>query len=490
MLGVVCVALLCALGAARGAEYHSVCVVGGGSSGTASAVFLKDRGYTDVLVLERAAQLGGHCNDVPTPGQGVGYIAAGVQEYVNTSHYPGFNLTALEYVLRWLPPADIIPLDFSHGDFGAEYLVDLALGGIQPPPVGSQTALAEEEAIGASLGRLIGFVSQYPWLNTAEIPDPIPAPLLQPFLVTVAELNLWPLAIPVFASLLSGQGVGPLSNLTTLEAVLTADQMVLSILTGPGSAFAVGSGCQSMYDVIAATYLAGHVVYNVSIDAIIRPSTCGAESPVRIHASVNNGATHNEYHCGALIMAIGYPTLENLQMLQLTEEEESLFGQFSTRPYMDAAFEFTEGATIAGKPFTIFNVNLTSPTLETNLPSMSVATRSVPTGGAAAWANGVNPTDQATMLAALEAGLAEVPAQFFTNARVIFSSLHQYSGHFSVPALSASPNAYTRVTALQGTRGTYWVGAGITKDSSAVIWNHAFNLLQKHFPLHSADADK
>ena len=47
-----------------------VCILGGGASGMASSVFLKDNGYS-VLVFEKETQTGGHCNtqyfSVPNP---------------------------------------------------------------------------------------------------------------------------------------------------------------------------------------------------------------------------------------------------------------------------------------------------------------------------------------------------------------------------------------------------------------------------------------
>ena len=54
---------------------RDVCIVGGGASGLASAVFLKDRGY-DVLVLEVASNVGGHCNTYRYNDFPVAFLAA------------------------------------------------------------------------------------------------------------------------------------------------------------------------------------------------------------------------------------------------------------------------------------------------------------------------------------------------------------------------------------------------------------------------------
>lgn len=468
-----------------------VCIIGGGASGAMSAVFLKDRGY-NVVVFEKWKNLGGHCDSVSTPGKGAGYIEAGVQVFSDTLRATQngrgtFSIDSRTLVKRFVPSSLVFDIDYTQSLVDTT-LIDLATGYILPPP--DPTTLPYiQQAIANAFARLYGFSLQYPWLNTGKRPDPIPNPSIffSPFTDFINQYDLWPLTIPVLNTLLYGSGIGPLENITTLEALQAISPMVLDPYMGPGAAFAVGSSCQSLYDGVYQYLGVDNVVFNVDIDFIQRPNTPTSQRPIVVKGSYKNEFGFDvefNYKCEKVINAI-YPLIQNIDPIyQLSNEEYSLFSEVEAHYYLAMAINFT-GGSFATTPTAslLYNINASNqPSMQTNLPSLSIISKPVPGGFAGAWANadGVATLDE--MMVAVNRDLSNIPPSLIENPQVIFKNLHLYSPHFSTRSLLASPSADTRLRNLQGQQGTYWVGAAVTVDSSTLQWNQAYELISANFP--------
>lgn len=513
LLAGVCVAL---------AQFRDVCVLGGGASGMATAVFLKDRGYNPI-VLEAQSRVGGHCNTLRTPGRGVGYVDSGVlflinSTYANATEGRGkgrWALGSIEFASRFLGPQAIVPVDFTSGaNSGTSYVLDLSKGGFQAPAQSPDQAQEQQRALTANIIDMYTYMTPYAdWLVAGEFPEEIPAELLRPFLQLVAERNWWVFVTSVGFNLLQGSGFAPLEKLTVLEALTAINPVVLDMFTRPGAAFGIGGGCQNLYDAMSAYIGAENIVVNANVRSVLRPRVPSARTPIVVQGFIEanrNGearvptdlgdstgrstrpAQPFNYRCQQVVVAF-YPLLQNLGAMQLSDEETELFEQLAAHYYLSMVLNFTAGS-LASEPglFTIFNYNLTNlPTLQPALPSLSIVSRIYPGVGGltGAWANADGPLPIGELLEAVRRDLRVLEGTgILGNATIATYDYHYYAPFWTGAAVSSSPNAFSRFRALQGKRGTHWVGAASAWDATPVVWNQAYKLVTSSFPVKTVRA--
>jgi len=493
-----------------------------------AAYQLKKRGY-DVLVLEVAANVGGHCNTYRSSPIPVfdsngnilypGYVDYGVVVYqdtarANASGYGVWSLDSKKFVQGLGIPT--IDLDFAsnsrRGVDAGTLRVDIKQGFQVPDPVMTpEQQQAFGLAIQSAFGRIYNTTLQYPWLNNGKRPDPIPSFMLEPFTNFIARYQLEILYQPLFFGLLTGGGMGSMERLTTLEALQVLSPITLDIFQVAGAGFVPLGGCQVVYDAIFQ-YLGG--ANNVKLNANVR-SVRRSRSDSRVYISgvyggkgFHNGRPlggdcdddededrrrdHDDddddkafmFQCRKLVMAI-YPVTQNLRFLDLTDEEFYLFSQVEANYYLAMLVNAT-GGSLADKTFTINNFDTTRPpSFFPALPSFSTLTRNTPAGPIAVYANSDSEIpvtyDQAVKL--VTDALPRIPSNLLNGFTVAEINYHLYDPHFKVDALRASPSADTRLARLQGKSSTYWVGAATRYDASAVVWNQAYELVVQHFPV-------
>lgn len=139
---------------------RDICVIGGGSSGTYSAIRLHDEGKS-VVIIEAKDRLGGHTQTYTDPSSNA-TVDYGVVVWHNTSlvksYFTRFNIPLVDVPNTPLPTEHV---DFRTGKVVTGYA-----------PSDPTAALTE---YGAQLAK-------YPYLDDGfSLPDPVPADLLLPF---------------------------------------------------------------------------------------------------------------------------------------------------------------------------------------------------------------------------------------------------------------------------------------------------------------------
>lgn len=469
-------------------QSYDVCVVGGGASGSASAVFLKQLGYS-VKVIEKNNTLGGHCNTVPFTAFGEQlWVDIGVQGYTNSSfaNKNGLGTWAFDsaqFVSQFVPASLIHPFGVSPASSSASYYANFKTGQLL-----TETINATEFEI--ALNTLLGIVSQYPWLNTAERPDPVPAFMLEPFADFIAQHNLGVLVDNVMYSLVFASGYGSLSQMSTLQGLIGLSAInLMFVLNAPYCGFSILGGCHVLYEGIAA-YLGDAVTYGATITELDRDTSFFSHEHPNAGAATISGYTltssghksHFSYQCGKTIIAI-YPLLQNLlPWFDATPQEFFLFSNLVAQGYLTMATTFTEGS-VAGQAFGISNFDPTQQYQLPQLPALSGFQRVLPVGPAAAFVNSQSSfTPACEMLDAAWEQFAGVPSSVISNIKISAWSLHQYAPHWTTRSQAQSPSPDTQLKNLQGQHGTYWVGSGVASEGSTVVWNHAYKLIQANFP--------
>lgn len=142
-------------------------------------------------MLEKESRIGGHCDTDYFTTPKAGYIDLGVQIFTDTafdnaSGFGTWNLSSRAFAQRFLPAdgilPDTLPLSSQSNSFAADFLHGIFLGPVTPSPPSQDFLIAFD--------KLFGILSQYPWLETADFPDPIPPALLVPFDYFIYTNNL------------------------------------------------------------------------------------------------------------------------------------------------------------------------------------------------------------------------------------------------------------------------------------------------------------
>lgn len=458
---------------------YDVCVIGGGGSGAASAVFLKDLGY-NVKVIEKTSALGGHCNtiDFTAPNGQSLWLDIGVQFYVNTTNanLNGFGTWALDtvgFISRFVPAS--LQLGMSAGITSASYGADFLTGAI----LNTAFNVTEFEI---AFNTLFGFVVQFPWINTGERPDPLPAVFLEPFSKFIADNHLEVLVDPLINGFTFAAGVGSLEGMSTLQGLWYQSAVNLLIATGgQNSAVSFIGGCQVLYDGIASHLGESAVTYNAEIKSVRRsshPSVIKGK-----FAAANGRRTKFQYNCDNIVVSV-YPLLQNLvPWFDLTEKEASLFSNMIAQGYLAMGVSFTDGPLVANQSFGIANFDPTRLYNLPALPNLSLFQRDFTFGPAAAWVNAETTcTTTEEMLEVARTQFEGINSQLLTNVEISAYNYHQYGPHWTTSSEATSPSPNTRLIHLQGSHNTYWVGAGAVTEGSHVVWNHAYKLINANFP--------
>ena len=192
---------------------RDVRVLGGGSSGTFSAVRLHDAGHS-VVILERNQRLGGHTETYRDPATGIP-TDYGVLLFhdmpVVTDHFARFDV----------PLIPIAPTNLGGPTVYFDFRTGRRVAGYAPPP---QTEVAQ------ALGTYFRYLQQlkftyYDLDRGFDLPQPIPPDLLLPFGEFVQRYALAPMVGIVFAY---GQGLGDLLQMPTVYVLKNFSAQVLT----------------------------------------------------------------------------------------------------------------------------------------------------------------------------------------------------------------------------------------------------------------------
>jgi hypothetical protein len=426
----------------RGAVIErDVVVIGGGSSGTYTAVRLTDLGKS-VVVVEATDRLGGHTQTYTDPATGL------------TTDIGVVVFHDLPIVRDYFGRFDV-PLVVPSEGGGSPVYADFRTGAVVP----GYTA-----PVPTGLEAYFGILEQYQYLVAAyDLPDPVPAQLLQPFGDFVAANNLGSIVQLV------GQYAQGFANLLEMPTVYLLKyfgyNVVQSLFTGDFLS-TPNHDNSALYEA-ATTYLGSDVLFNTTVVAGERDAggvelvAVGPQGPVTIRA-------------GKIVITVP-PLPRLLEAFGLDGTEAGLFGRFRQGNYYTGLLRLpgvpdsTEVQNIGGD--TQYNL--------APLPALyALSPSSVPGLFDVKFGSDVPLPDAVVRQQILGSVARLVSAGTIPATRPEFVD---YSSHapyeLTVSASDIASGFYSRLYGLQGRRSTFWNGAAFQAHDSTLLWQYAETLL-------------
>lgn len=421
---------------------RDVCVLGGGSSGTYSAIRLRDAGKS-VVVLERKPRLGGHTETFRDPATG-GVIDYGVEIF--------HDLPAVrDYFARLGVTPAPAP---SFGGFGVN--VDFRTGAIAqftPPPQAEV-----QQALGTYFGLLQQLRATYYDLDSGfDLPQPVPADLLLPFGDFVVKFGLQAMVPTAF---IFGQGLGDILRMPTVYVAKNSSvQLLTSIFSGGFLHAPAGNG--ELYD-RATGILEGDIIFRATI--------AHAERHRRgVTLRVRTDHAQYEIRCKQLLVTCP-PTLDNLRVLELDAFESATLGRLRSN------FFWTAIVRLSGMPAGLSVSNRGQDTLY-NLPALPGIYGMSPTEvpglwnlkyGSATWLPDAEVRRRITLDIQRLHDKTTFPSPPRVEEFIVFSPHNPFELY--VPAEDIAGGFYTALGSLQGRNHTFYNGAAFHTHDSSLLW--------------------
>lgn len=419
---------------------RDVLIIGGGSSGTYSAIRLKQQGKS-VVVVEKQSVLGGHTNTYidPVTGAPVDY---GVQTWE--------DIPVVRSYFNYLN----VPLTTNtQASPSQQYFADYSAGVVVP-----ESALPQVDVAGA-LQTYSSQLAKYPWLfDGYNLPNPIPDDLLLPFGSFVQKYNLQAMASIAFDY---GQGLGNVLAVPTLYIMKLINPDVIAGIENGFLTSAVHNN-HALYDEALAK-LGSDALLNSQAEWIERGDN-------GIRAAISTPAGRKLVKAKRLLIAIPQK-LDFLTFLDLDEQERYLFSQWNSTCYWSSVIRNS------GIPdnASVIAFSLSAPDNIPAVPVLYAITASGIPGLHVAYYGSASaiPVDQ--VKANILSNIAEVvkvagfppapgPATF-----AAFSDHCPFEVRVSVDAIKA--RFYDQVNDLQGKRSTWYTGAAWQSEDSSQIWD-------------------
>ena len=421
---------------------RDVVVIGGGSSGTYTAVRLTDLGKS-VVVVETTDRLGGHTQTYTDPATGL-TTDIGVMVFHD-------DPLVHAYFGRFSVPLATFGLSGGPAPVYADFRTGKAVPGYTPP-------------VPTALGAYFGLLEKYPYLvGGYDLPDPVPAELLQTwgeFVVANGLESIVPLVAEFaqgFAHLMDLPAVFILKYLgpQTVQEIITGD-----FLTTPNH------DNSALYEA-ATRYLGPDALLSTTVVASERGPggvqllAVGPRGPVTIRAEK--------------IVITAPPLPWTLAAFDLDFTELNLFSRFRQGNY------YTSLLRLPGVPELTSLTNIGADT-QYNLPPLPavyyVSPSSVPGLFNAKFGSNVPLPDVAARTMILASLRRLQSAGTIPETKPEFAD---YSGHVPygmyVSAEDVAAGFYRQLYALQGRRSTFWNGAAFQAHDSALLWQYAETLL-------------
>jgi len=427
---------------------RDVCIIGGGSSGTYSAVALKDAGKT-VAVVERKTRLGGHTETYIDPATGIP-TDYGVVVFNDTPVVEAY------FTRLGLTPFPVSPSALGGPQVNFDFRTGKPVTGFTPPSQADSGA-----ALGMYFGLLQQFKATYYDLDSgSNFPLPVPPDLLLSFGDFVIKYGLQAMVSTAFQF---GQGLGNLLQMPTVYVLKNFSSAVLtSIFTN--KFLIIPEGNSDIY-AKATTILGNDVFFGAEIKSIDR------RGPGAI-ITIDTPTGRKEIHAKKLLITCP-PTLDNLHQMDLDRTEAGLFGQFQNNFYWTAILK------LSGVPAGLTIANIGQSTLY-NLPPLPGIYGLSPTQVPGLWnckyGSAVRLSDgevQANIVNDVRRlhDPATFPAQPRVEEFTVFSAHNPFELRVSSPEIGAG--FYTKLNGLQGHNSTYYNGAAFQTHDSSLIWQYS-----------------
>jgi len=423
---------------------RDITVIGGGSSGTYSAIRLSDLGKT-VALIEQNNRLGGHTETYHDPQSGK-TIDIGVIYFHNKTvvkkYFERLNVS--------LGPADAFVgtikkyVDFRTGAEVANYSA--------PDP-------------SAAISRYLAQVLQYPFLEKGfELPYPVPADLLLPFGKFIEKYELQDMAGFIFRF---AQGLG---NLMAQPTIYVFKNIGISTLQSYATGFLASTlRDNSLLYEHATEELGPNVFMNTKVVFVERAIAGGVKVLIKTPAGLVLIKSQK------LVVAIP-PRLNNLAGWDLSKSEKSLFAQFGNSAYYTGLLRNT------GIPDGISVTNVGDDTLY-NLPVLPGVYNLGQSNAPGLMSVQFGSQTELSDTEARQAVISSVKSLEFAGKVPSEPELAVFASHIpfelTVPASAIASGFYKDLYALQGRRSTYYVGAAFHTHDSSLLWEFSESLLPK-----------
>lgn len=419
-----------------------VCVIGGGSAGTYTAVRLGDLGKS-VMLVESTASLGGHAQTFIDPATGVP-IDIGVVDFENTPVVAAYlNRFGVQTVVSTPTTQSQANIDFRTG-----------LPVTVTPPSAA--------AVGAALQQYYEILTtQYPYLSAGfQLPNPVPAELAAPFSSFVATHGLQALVPTAFDF---AQGAGNLLNDPALYVLKLFSLNVVGAIFG-GGFLNIPQGTRQLYSA-AQSYLGNKVLLNADVCNISRGGT--------VETLVNTPQGMTLIKSSKLVWAAP-PTLWNLAPVDLDGHEIATFGQLTSKEYATGIVK------LSGLPAGLSLVNAAANTPYNLPPLPGIYRMQAATPGLYVTTFGANtPLLDAYIQGAIAYGVQQVAAA--GTYPVAFNGFDIFSNHapfqIGVTGAAIAGGYYNVLNTMQGRHNTYYASAAFQTNDSSLIWQFIEGLL-------------
>ncbi|KAJ7851844.1 hypothetical protein B0H14DRAFT_2761177, partial [Mycena olivaceomarginata] len=434
--------------------YRDVVVIGGGSAGTYAAFRLQQEGFS-VAVLEKNNRLGGHVNTFHVPGTNTTFDY-GVIVYHNISIAANY-FSALGVDIIAAPPnggtatyADL------NGDAKATTVI--------PPSI----PWADSAVVTAALKKYISlYNTQFPFLDDGfNLPDPVPEDILLPWANFMAKYGLDAAAFNVYEI---NQGVGNEMALPALYAMKYFSSLTAGGVLGIEPEFIATADFnnQGIYDKALGKLDEGKGAFlNTTISQVTR-----GEHGVSVVIKTPIGG-EQIVRAKQLVIAIP-PIVSELQAigLDLSPEEENIFGQASLKWYFDTVIENS------GLPddITLTNIDFTKPD---GIPIAHQMVLKVDLTGVPGLHRLYYSSDQDISDTDVKADILDTLSRYRTanglntSVETVFAGFHNHAPYeITVPVDAIRKGYYKKRNELQGCRNTWYTGAAWQAHDSTLIWN-------------------
>ena len=433
---------------------RDVAVIGGGSAGTFSAIQIKDKGKS-VVVVEAKSRLGGHTETYTDPKTGRG-IDMGVIIWHNisivTDYFKRFNVPVI------LAGSDI-PADAPKETEG---VYDLKTGKALADPRPNQTA------VGAAFQLYTQQLLKYPLLDEGMfLPDPVPDDLVMPFGKFAQKYGI-EAALPTMFQY--NAGLGDILTIPTVENMRTWGLSLVSALQG-GFITTARHNNSELYGKAQDELGAANSLLLKSEVVYTERSTTGVQLVVTT-------PTGNKLIKAKRLLITIPPKLDFLRPFSLTTQETQVFGKLYNTGYYTSIVQNT------GIPDNLGIVNY-SPDTPYNLPTLPAVYSigsSIYTPGlklaflGAPLSNVTRSLPDKTVLDTIIASIKKLQTANPTKFNKTSPTFVSYSSHspFYLQAKAADIKAgfYKKMYALQGTKNTFWTGASWRAHDSSDIWRY------------------
>jgi hypothetical protein len=424
---------------------RDVAVIGGGATGTYSAIRLRDMGKS-VVVVETNDRLGGHTNTYTDPATG-GKVDIGVIVWHD-----------LDIVHKFFERFDV-PLTkavFDTPGMVSKY-VDYRTG-----KVVDYTPSDPSAALGAYGAQL----ANYPYLEGGfYLPDPVPADLLLPFGDFVKKYALDAAVNLIFSF---GQGLGDLLRQPTLYVMKNFGLDVLRNLQ-------VGFLTTARHD---NSELYAKARAELGADALLRSRVVATDRDAAGYANVlvQTPSGLKLIRAQKIVVTIP-PKLYNLGGFDLDGTELSLFGQFGNSAYYTGVLRHS------GIPdnMAVTNIGADTPYHLPALPGVySISPTGIPGLHNVKYGSPTQLSDaqvKADIVASVKRLRTAGTLPTTTPEFAAFASHSPFE--LTVPTNAIKAGFYRNLYALQGRNRTYYTGAAFHTHDSSLLWQFTEALLPR-----------